>query len=109
MTTTRRKLASGEISATDNRGAPSKKQGQEADIESLAMLYSTKTIILASILEGVAFFNAITFMIEGDLLTLIAAGFSALGVASQFPTITRVVNWVEDQLERLKEDRALSR
>jgi uncharacterized membrane protein len=106
VTTTRRKLASGvHLSRQAN---PSTKDGQEADIEALAMLYQTKTIILASVLEGAAFFNAVAFMIEGDLLTVIAAGLSALGIVSQFPTITRVVNWVEDQLERLKEDRAFS-
>lgn len=109
VTTARRKLAAGEITDDESGAKRSTKQGQEADIEVLAMLYQTRTIILASILEGVAFFNAISFMIEGDLLTVIAAGLSAMGVASQFPTTTRVVNWVEDQLQRLKEDRALSR
>jgi hypothetical protein len=109
VTTTRRKLAAGEVPVNDDGTKLSKKQGQEADIEALAMLYSTKTIILASILEGAAFFNAIAFLIEGDLLTVVASGLSAIGVASQFPTITRVVNWVEDQLARLKEDRAFLR
>jgi len=109
VTTTRRKLAAGEVPINEAGARLTNKQGQEADVEALAMLYSTKTIILASILEGVAFFNGIAFLIEGDLLTVVAAGLSALGVASQFPTITRVVNWVEDQLARLKEDRAFIR
>jgi uncharacterized membrane protein len=109
VTTARRKLSAGEVPVDEGGALISKKQGQEADVESLAMLYTTKTIILASILEGAAFFNAIAFLIEGDLLTVIAAGLSAVGVASQFPTIARVVHWFEEQLARLKEDRAFIR
>ncbi|HEY2837562.1 MAG TPA: hypothetical protein VGJ26_00320 [Pirellulales bacterium] len=109
VTTNRRKLATGESDSSAGQAKKSQKKAKEADIESLAMLYQTKTIILASILHGAAYFNAIAFMIEGDLLTIVAGGLLAVGIASQFPTVTRVANWVEDQLGRLQEDRAQSR
>lgn len=79
------------------------------DAGRLLMLFQTKTIIAAAILEGTAFFMLIAYMIERYTAVLaIAVGLIA-ALAAHMPTSRGVVHWIEDQLRLLREEQSLGR
>jgi hypothetical protein len=65
----------------------------------LAAVYQTRLIVAAGVLEGAAFFNLIACMIEGHLLSVVAAAVMLLAILSLFPTRSRLEDWIENQLK----------
>lgn len=65
-------------------------------------VYQTQMIVGCALLEGAAFFNLISFLIEGQVWSLgIVAALLAM-MAASFPTLERVDGWAEDQLRQLQ-------
>jgi hypothetical protein len=59
-------------------------------------------IVTLALLEGAAFFNLISVMIEHHVISLIAA-IALLGLmAVRFPSRTKVSWWVQDRLRDLQ-------
>jgi hypothetical protein len=79
--------------------------GSDTDEAKLAAVSQTVMIVSAALLEGVAFFGLIVYLIQGDLAALVIAVLMILGVAAHFPTRSRVVAWIENQLAMLSQER----
>ena len=61
-------------------------------------VYQTQMIVACALCEGAAFFNLISYIIEGQLWSLaIVAGLLAI-MAMAFPTMERVDSWADEQL-----------
>jgi len=67
------------------------------DVTALCGVYQTQLIIGLAILEGMAFFNVITCIIEHNWWSLAVAGALVLWMLLAFPTRTRVAQWIETQ------------
>jgi len=79
------------------------------DAGRLAVLSLNRTIIAAAMLEGAAFFALVAYMIERLPLALVVAVALIVGVALHFPTRSRLVHWVEDQLALIEQERQRGR
>jgi len=82
-------------------------EGHDTLVSSLFMTYQTKTIIGCALLEGVAFFQAIAYFLEGQQISLILASAFMAGIALHFPTRTRVERWIERQTELIEQEKAV--
>ncbi|MBN1342879.1 MAG: hypothetical protein JXQ73_09385 [Phycisphaerae bacterium] len=71
----------------------------------LLRLFHVKTIISAAILEGMALFLLVAYMIEGKPTALAAAIVLTVGIALQFPTCSRAADWIDAQRRRLHAER----
>lgn len=71
------------------------------DARHLLKLYQTKTIVSTALCEGLAFFATIAFLIEGNFLSLGLAVVLMLLPKTHFPTSSRLIGWVDKELEIL--------
>jgi hypothetical protein len=78
-----------------------------ADVGPLVAIYQTTLIVGVAILEGAAFYNAITFMLERQTINLVAAAVLAAFVIAKLPTPSRVEDWVLNQLATLRQMREM--
>ena len=86
-----------------NRGKSSTEQ-PDRTVGQLVAFYQTRMIIGAAMLEGVAFFLLVAYMVEHSPWSLVAAIVMILGVAAHFPTQGRVAEWVERQTYLLQQE-----
>ena len=106
-------IARGTFSLPQTRDAPL--QGSREELEQMGdagrlfVLYQTKTIIGAALIEGVTFFMIIAYLAERQMLALGIAIALILAVAAHMPTRAGVVHWIEDQLRFVEEERAFGR
>jgi hypothetical protein len=70
-------------------------------------MYQTKLIVGAAIFEGAAFFNLVTYMIEGQVFSLAIAGVLLLLILMHFPTVGGVQEWLETRTQRARDAEAL--
>jgi hypothetical protein len=77
----------------------------DQDAVVLAAIYQTQCIIGGAILEGVAFFAGIAYLIERNYIALGVAGVMLGFLLSRFPIKDRVIVWIEQQQERLRDER----
>ena len=82
------------------------KAGSNTDIGALLSIFQQRLIIRAALFEAPAFFALIAYFIEGQWPTLVVAGVMALGIASNFPSVSGVQAWLEDRRERIAAERA---
>jgi hypothetical protein len=78
---------------------------ETGDAGKLMTVLHTRTIIAAALLEGLGFFWLIVHMVTNTPLSLIAAIAFIIGVACHFPTRSRVLHWIEDQLRLVDQQR----
>jgi hypothetical protein len=71
----------------------------------LTKVFLIRTIISAAMTEAPALVALTVYLVEGDSLALVAAVVLALLVATQFPTQSRLDDWLDAQRRRLEEDR----
>jgi hypothetical protein len=106
----RRQIARGTFSLPQNRDAPLQGPREEldqmGDAGRLFLLYQTKTIIGAAMIEGITFFMLIAYLAERQAVALGIAVALILAVAAHMPTRTGVIHWIEDQLRFVEEERA---
>jgi hypothetical protein len=77
-------------------------QNSELKLASLLSIYRMQLIITLAFLEGAAFFNLVSVMIENHVISLIAAIVLLGLMAVRFPTRTKVSWWVQDRLRELQ-------
>jgi hypothetical protein len=77
------------------------------DAKYLLSVFQPKTIMIAALFEGWAFFAAIAYLLEGGPLSLGLTVVLILGVAAHFPTRSRAIGWVERQLEAVGQEKAM--
>jgi hypothetical protein len=75
----------------------------EAGCQLLA-IFQGKTIISGALIEGPTFFLLVAYLVEHSPLALAAAGIMVVILALHFPTVDRTANWIEGQLQLLKEE-----
>ena len=80
--------------------APAPKDSDSTN-DSLLAIYRIQLIITLALLEGAAFFNLISMMIEHHVISLIAAIVLLGLMAVRFPSRTKVSWWVQDRLREL--------
>lgn len=94
----RKKLAAGKFT-------PQAGSSAMGDVDSLAAIYQTRTIVGAALNEAPAFLAAIAYMIERDPIAL-GLAMALLGVlVARVPTVPRAATWFDDQRARLEADR----
>jgi hypothetical protein len=77
------------------------------DVAPLAAIYQTQTIIGAALIEGAAFLAGIAYMLEQRQISLYVAGALLVLIASQFPTVSRLEGWIENELAGIQQMRQL--
>jgi hypothetical protein len=73
-------------------------QSVGSGVPQLLGVFQTRTIIAAALLEGAALFATVTVMIEHQSWVLVVTGVLLLLLLLQFPTTTRVEQWLETRL-----------
>ena len=76
-------------------------QNSELKLASLLSIYRIQLIITLAFLEGAAFFNLVSVMIEHHVISLTAAIVLLGLMAVRFPSRTKVSWWVQDRLREL--------
>ena len=97
-------IARAQSGATD---APSDAAG--GDLMPLVKLYTTKTIIGGALFEGATFFLLISYLVEGQMLNLVAAMAMIVAVAMHLPTRSRVAAWIESKSDQIDQQRQFGR
>jgi hypothetical protein len=70
--------------------------------------YLNQLIVGAAMNEGAAFFSGVAFLVEKNPIALAVALVLLAGLIARFPTASRVERWIEQQQEKLREDRLQS-
>jgi len=99
----RRKIAAGTWASSPNQGPV-----PDSDTGKLTLTYPAKMMVGAALFEGGCFFALMAYMIERQPLSLVAAAVLLLCLLAQFPTLTRVEAWIEEQLRRVEDERRFS-
>lgn len=73
----------------------------------LLSVFQHRTIISAALFEGWAFFATIAYLAEGNVLALALVVLLILGVSLHFPTQSRLIAWVERELETVEQEKAV--
>jgi len=80
--------------------------GISPDVSALLAAYQTRLIIIAALLEGIAYYFLIAYLLDGLWISLVMAGVCLAVLAAQFPTEDGVQRWLERQRELLLYDRS---
>lgn len=75
------------------------------DAGRLFVVYQTKTIVAAAILQSVGFFGIVVYMITSSMVGLVVAIVMTLGLAMHFPNRYGVIQWIENQLQLIEQER----
>lgn len=67
-----------------------------AELQPLVGRFQTRTLIGQAVLEGAAVFNAVLMGVNENLLHLAFIIVLGIGIALQFPTMGKLVRWIED-------------
>lgn len=79
---------------------------QNADLrERLVGIFQTGQIVRLALIEGVTFFGAVAYFIEGQPWTLGPVALGLGWMVAQFPTERRVLNWLGNAGEQLQQFR----
>ncbi len=78
------------------------------DAGKLTYVFMNRTIIAGALIEGATFFTLIAHMLEGTTLSLIVAAMLIASLLLHFPTRSRLVGWIEDQLVLIEQERQLT-
>ena len=75
----------------------------EKGIQRIAGQFQVRHIVQMALIEGAAFMNLLLFVIDHSLVALIVAGLCLMFLFVGFPSSNRIVNWTENQLERIQD------
>jgi hypothetical protein len=73
----------------------------------LAVVYQTRTIIAAALLEGAAFFCTVSYLIEHQPIALYVAIALAFLILAHIPTVSRFETWLESESTEIEQTRQL--
>jgi hypothetical protein len=105
----RREIVNGTYASVVPRqqiGLSPAEDGQRRDAKYLLAVFQQRTVVSAAMFEGWGFFATIAYMIEGGPASLALAVLLILGVAAHFPSRSRVIGWVEGQLNLVGREQA---
>jgi len=74
------------------------------DAGRLLAVFQTRLILAAALLEGVAFFAIVTYLVEGNGYGLAIALAMVVAILLHLPTRSGVIHWIEDQIEQMRRD-----
>ncbi len=94
---------------TKSSSPPGSPETSAHDQEKLLGAYLSRTIVAAAILEAAAFLNLVAFFMEGQVYSLLLAGFMIFCILAGFPTRGRLASWLVDKTRLLDEIRSLPR
>ncbi len=103
----RQAIANGNVAVTSQLRHALPPSAEFRDLGSLVVAYHTRVIIYGSLLEGAGFFNLVAYMIERQTLCLVIAAVLLLMILSQFPTTSRLENWIEGEMRTIDQLRQL--
>jgi hypothetical protein len=89
----------------DDRG-PSLTEGAK-QIQPLVAMHQTRLIVGCALLEGAAFLNVVAYMLEGQLMNLVAVALLVLMIVVQIPTAGGLTSWIEDDLSTIDRMRSM--
>ncbi len=109
VTQGRRNIAAGQWSPPEEAGQAAMAAFIErtGDAGRLLGVYQVTTIIASALLEGVAFFAIIVYLLTQSMLGLVVAVAMILALALHIPTRSGVLHWIEDQLQLIEQERQL--
>jgi hypothetical protein len=81
----------------------------ESDLVELLALRQATLIVTLALFEGPAFFGCIALLLEQQLYVIAVPLVALVGMALNFPTRSRVHNWLEMNARRVLELRATRR
>jgi hypothetical protein len=90
---------------TDSRRKQIAKTPPPHDRPELIATYQTQKIVGGALNEGAAFFTAIAYFVERNPVALGLTVLLILGIVARFPTRAKVEEWLEDQLQKLSQER----
>ncbi|NQV22793.1 MAG: hypothetical protein HQ518_00365 [Rhodopirellula sp.] len=99
VTSVRKKIANGSWPSPQQAASPILKDATTE--EKFLLIYQSRLIVRAGLLEGAAFLNLIMFTIDHQWWSFaIAAVFAAINL-STFPSRDGLLNWIDQQVELL--------
>jgi hypothetical protein len=102
----RQELSEGKTPTIADYRGPALTEGAR-QIQPLVAMHQTRLIVGCALLEGAAFLNVVAYMLEGQLMNLVAAGLLVLMIVTQIPTAGRLISWVEDDLSAIDRMRSM--
>jgi hypothetical protein len=87
----------------NSNASPPLSSGNVPPVGPLVGRYQTLLIIRLAMLEGAAFFAIFAYFLEANLISLGVAGVLLLVMLASFPTVSRVENWIEDEVRLIEE------
>lgn len=101
----RRKIAAGDWNVSQGPYQPKVVEMIErtGDAGKLIGVHCTKTIISVAIIEGLTFFAIIVYLVVQSTFAVCVAIAMIAVLALHFPTRNSVVDWIENQLHRIRE------
>lgn len=91
------------------KGKPSELLKQYGEVSNLGFLapltglYQTRMIIAMALLEGAAFFNLVSYMMERQPFTLAVVGMLLLALVMNFPTRRGLEKWLAQETKSIAE------
>lgn len=77
----------------------------EVALQQLLAIYQTRTLIGAALLEGLAFFACICYLLERQPAVLAVIAICVAGLLVQMPSISKATAWIETQLKAIDAQR----
>ncbi|QDT44892.1 hypothetical protein Pan241w_50080 [Gimesia alba] len=77
-------------------------EGNQDEEQMLGRFYATfmtRMIIGLALLEGAAMFNLVVFMVESQILSIVAVGILLLVMIASIPTKSKLDGWIRNQME----------
>lgn len=101
----RRKIAAGDWNVSQGPYQPKVAEMIErtGDAGKLIGVHCTKTIISVAIIEGLTFFAIIVYLVVQSTFAVCVAIAMIAVLALHFPTRNSVMDWIENQLHRIRE------
>lgn len=93
----RRGILAGQPTLTTGSVGGSTPPGVDQQLGPLVAGYQTALILRIAVLEGAAFFCLVTYMLERQSLSLVAAGVLLLAILAGFPTPSKVEDVIEGE------------
>jgi hypothetical protein len=81
--------------------------GELGVVVPLAVIYQTRTIIAAALLEGAAFFATVAYLIEHKPITLYVAIALAFLILAHIPTLSRFESWLDSEATSIEQMRQM--
>jgi hypothetical protein len=81
--------------------------GELGVVVPLAVIYQTRTIIAAALLEGAAFFATVAYLIEHKPITLYVAIALAFLILAHIPTLSRFESWLDSESTSIEQMRQM--